>query len=146
PTAPMFEHVVSPGPQPRETLGQALRRILAAERMSQADLGRLINRPQPTISAWKRDKAQPREMGQHDDLWLELAKFDVEHEPRPTPVTRHVTTPPQPVPEGTSKEELIELIRSVKVEEPKPGTALSLGLRDAVGRWARAKDALAAAQ
>lgn len=122
---PKFEHVVTPGPREDETLGQALRRILVAERMTQAELGRLLNRPQPTVSAWMRDTARPRDMGPLVDLWPELAKFDLEHEHKEPPTAKPT--------EDAVKRELLDLIRSVRVEtQPVPVVSR---LMDAHARW-----------
>ncbi len=71
--AEILPHVTIPPP---ETFGQALRRILAKERLTGADLGRMIGKSQPVVSAWTLDKSMPRDMKPLVDLWPELCRFD----------------------------------------------------------------------
>lgn len=142
---PQFEHVlVDDPPKPNETLGQALNRIIRAERMTQSELGRLLKKPQATVNTWFTGKAMPRDMGPLVDLWPELARFDVYHE--------HVVPPTAAESELRAAEDVKELIRSVKSEptvarpiahpSPPPRASLSPDVVEAVLRWKKAKDEL----
>lgn len=131
PHVPMFEHVVTEAPRADETLGKALWRILRAERMTQVELCKMLGKPQPTVSAWMCDRARPRDMGPLVDLWPELARFDLEHEHRPPPNAAET--------EAKAKADL-DLVRSVKLEEPKaPQRQPDLELEAAIERLRNAK-------
>ena len=139
PSAPMFEHVVSPPPSPEETLDMALRRIIKAEGLSQQDLSRMLSKPQSTINAWFTGRAKPRDLGPLVDLWPELGRFDVEHEHRPPPNASE-----------TEARADLQLVRSIKVEprveRVEARRAEDRELEDAIERLRDAKRELEAAE
>src|SRR5690606_26328029 len=138
---PRFEHLVTVPPAPDESLGQALRRILRAEDMTQTDLGRLLGKSPATVSCWIRDTYKPKDMGPLIDLWPELSRFDgalaAPSAPLPEPKE------PEPVAE---KRELVDLVRSVKVDLDGHPPSPDEELRRRVDRWRRARLALEAAK
>lgn len=135
---PKFEHVVTTPPRENETLGQALRRILTAENMSQAELCRLLERPQATVSSWMRDSSRPRDMGPLVDLWPELSKFDLEHEYKVPPTAKPA--------EDKVHDELIKLIRSVRMEEKVAQAPVADTILPHVLRWKQALERFRAAK
>jgi DNA-binding transcriptional regulator YiaG len=153
-TVPMFEHVVAAPPKPDETLGQSLIRILRAEKMTQADLARLLSKDSTTVNGWIKDRGLPADMGPLVDLWPELARFDRGHRYKVAPTAAEAEIRTAEDTKDRIRKELVQGVQAklkalpvpqpkVDVDVPKdPGRLIGPDLANAITRWRRAKEDL----